>query len=37
MKFGVRLMKEMVQEWKDEYVDYFGLKRRLDAVVAVRP
>jgi hypothetical protein len=34
MKFGVRLMKEMVQEWKDEYVDYFGLKRRLDAVVA---
>ncbi|KAH8098565.1 hypothetical protein JL720_1518 [Aureococcus anophagefferens] len=37
MKFGVRLMKEMVQEWKDEYVDYFGLKRRLDAVVAETP
>ena len=28
------LSQGTIQEWKDQYVDYFGLKRKLDVVVA---
>ena len=34
MKFGRLLARSMVQEWKDLYVDYFGLKLQLVDVVA---